>query len=470
MTKKILFYMFAISLVIQACKTQQPIAEKPENITPQWVSSRPVTNDYYIGIGMAKKTGMSDNYISVARNNALNDLVSEISIKISGNSMLYQFENKTELKEEFKTYTNTSIKENLEGYELSASWGNDNEYWVFYKLSKKLYADKKAKKLEDLKKRALSFYEKAGEYEEIADYNNAIISYLKAFDVIKKNLADELSIFSPTKGSINLGTEIYNSVQGILHNIHLKPNMDKLYVSLSTPITKDIIVTASYQDAKNAKSTTVVTNLPMRFTFVKGKSVMDEKINTNAGGEAILSTGKVTNKGKVQQIKAVLDVETMLGDLGKDRLCSQLFAFESNIPQCKITVDVEGKKAFMEIEESDFGIPSQRKTIGNGFKKELSEKLFSFTDSKQKADVTVKFSCKTTKGTYLEKNDLYIVYVDCDISIIDNKTDTEVFSNGFTNFKGMQIRDYENALKDAQQKAIQKIIDEILPELNNLDL
>ncbi len=470
MFKKLHILLFSILLVFQACKTQQAIVEQPANNTPQWVGSRPVMNDYYIGIGMAKKSGLSDNYISVARNNALNDLVSEISIKISGNSMLYQFENKTELKEEFKTYTNTSIKENLEGYELSASWGNENEYWVFYKLSKKLYADAKAKKLDDIKKRALSFYEKASEYEEVADYNNAIISYLKAFDIIKKHLADELTIFSPTKGNINLGTEIYNSVQEILHNIHLKPNIDKLFVSLSTPITKDIIVTAAYQNVKAGKMPTPVAGLPLRFTFVKGKSVLDDKIITNTGGEAILSTAKVTNKGKVQQIKAALDIEAIMGDLGKDKLSSQLFAFESNIPQCKITVDVEGKKAFMEMEETDFGNPSQRKTIGNGFKKELSEKLFSFTDSKQKADVTVKIICKTTKGTYLEKNDLYVVYVDCEISIIDNKTDAEIFSNGFTNFKGMQIRDYENALKDAQQKALQKIKDEIVPELNNLDL
>ncbi len=470
MIKKTHFLLLACFLVFQACKTQQAVVEQPINSIPQWVNSRPVMNDYYIGIGMAKKSGMSENYISVARNNALNDLVSEISIKISGNSMLYQFENKAELKEEFKTYTNTSIKENLEGYELSASWGNDNEYWVFYKLSKKLYADKKAKKLDDIKKRALSFYEKANEYEETADYNNAIISYLKAFDVIKKHLSYELTIFSPTKGSINLGTEIYNSVQGILHNIQLKPNIDKLFVSLSTPINKDIVVSATYKDAKTSKTPTPVSTLPLRFTFVKGKSVLDEKIITNIGGEAILSTAKVTNKGKVQQIKAALDIEAIMGDIAKDKLSSQLFAFESNIPECKITVEVEGKKAFMEIEETDFGNPSQRKTIGNGFKKELSEKLFSFTDSKQKADVTVKISCKTTKGAYLEKNDLYIVYIDCEISIIDNKTDAEIFSNGFTNFKGMQIRDYENALKDAQQKAIQKINNEIIPELNNLDL
>ena len=34
----------------------------------------------------------------------------------------------------------------------------------------------------------------------------------------------------------------------------------------------------------------------------------------------------------------------------------------------------------------------------------------------------------------------------------------------------MQICDNEDALKDAQQKSIQKIKDEIVPELNNLDL
>ncbi|MCX6231858.1 MAG: LPP20 family lipoprotein [Bacteroidetes bacterium] len=470
MRKNIYFLLFTILVLFQACKSSQPVVQQSESTIPQWVSSRPVMNDYYIGIGMAKKSGLSDNYIAVARNNALNDLVSEISIKISGNSMFYQFENRTELKEEFKTYTNTSIKENLEGYELSASWGNDNEYWVFYKLSKKLYADIKAKKLEDIKKRSLSFFEKGNEYEENADYNNAIISYLKAFDVIKKHLSDELTIFSPTKGNINLGTEIYNSVQDILHNIHLKPNIDKLFVSLSTPITKDIVVTAMYQDVKSGKTATPVSSLPIYFIFEKGKSVLNEKINTNTLGEAILSTAKVTNKGKVQQIKASLDIDAMMGDIAKDKLSSQLFAFESNIPVCKITVDVEGKKAFMEIEENDFGLASQRKTIGNGFKKELSEKLFSFTESKEKADVTVKISSKTTKGTYLEKNDLYVVFVDCEISIIDNKTNTEIFSNGFTNFKGMQIRDYENALKDAQQKALQKISNEIIPELNNLDL
>ncbi len=464
-----LFLIAAILLILTvSCRSPQTVIQADENTLPAWISSRPVINDYYIGIGMAKKTANSDNYISVARNNALNDLVSEISIQLSGNSVLYQFDNRSELKEEFKAYTVTSIKENLEGYELSSSWGNDNEYWVFYKLSKKHYASLKAKKLEDIKKRSLGFFENALESEENSDFNNAIISYVKAFDIIKKNLADDLNIFSPTRGSVNLGTEIYKSIQEILHHINLKSDTDKLFVSLSTPINKDIIVKTVYQK-DNTSAAVAVKNIPLRFYFAKGKSVLNERIVSNEKGEAILSTARVSNKGKIQQIKAMLDIDALMGDMGNDLLIRQLFAFESNIPACKITVEVEAKKAFMQIDEIDFGIVSERKTIGNAFKKILSEKMFSFTDNKEKADVTVRISTKTHKGDYLEKNDLYIVFVDCEISIIDNKTESEVFSNGFTNLKGLQIRDYENALKDAQQKAIQKINNEIVPELNNID-
>lgn len=464
--KKIILFKILVLCLLISCRTHEAVVQKPENEMPAWVGSRPVTPDYYIGVGMAKKTGQSDNYISIARNNALNDLVSEISIQVSGNSMLYQFDNRSELKEEFKTYTNTSIKENLEGYELAASWGNDYEYWVFYKLSKKTYAAIKAKKLDDIKKRALAYYENAVEYEENTDYSNAIIFYLKAFDVIKKNLADDLSIFSPTKGSINLGSEIYNSVQSILKNINLKPEPEKLFVSLSTPINQQIVVNAI---CRKSGIPTPVSNLPLRFSFAKSKSSLNELIITNQKGEAILSTAKVTSKGKLQQIKAVLDVETMMGDIEKDNFSRQLFAFESNLPDCRIMVEVEGKKAFMIMEEWDFDSLSKRKTIGNGFKKELAEKMFSFTDNKEKADVTVRISSRTSKGAYLEKNDLYLVYVDCEISITDNKTEAEIFSNGFTNLKGMQIRDYENALKDAQQKALQKISSEIIPEMNNIE-
>lgn len=468
---KKLFYSFLMICILSvtSCKTKQFIEEKPQiNKLPEWVNSRPILKDYFVGIGMARKTGTGDTYISIARNNALNDLVSEISINISGNSTLYQFDNRFELKEEFNSYTNTTIKENLEGYELAGSWGDDSEYWVFYKLSKKLYSDLKSKKLEDIKKRALSFFEKASEFKENKDFANAIIFYLKTFDVIKKNLSDELTIFSPTQGRIDLGVESFKSLQEILKNIRLKPNIDRLFVSQSTPIKNDLIVKASYI-TKNSDVEYPVESLPIRFTFEKGRSVLDEKISTNKNGDAVLSTAKVSNKGKIQQLKASLDIETMMGELSQDPLMKQLFSFKNIIPECRITVEVEGKRAYLISEEVDFGINSFKNIVSNGIKKELAEKLYSFTDNKENADVIITMKTQTNKGTYLEKNDLYIVYLDFQISVIDNKTQTEIYNGSINNLKGMQIRDYDNALMDVQQKVLQKFRSEIIPEMLNIE-
>lgn len=466
-----IFYLlcFCIFLLSFACKTTQMVDEKTSSgKLPEWVNSRPVMKDHYVGIGMARKTGVGDSYISIARNNALNDLVSEISVNISGNSTLYQFDNRSELKEEFKSYTNTSIKENLEGYELAGSWSDETEYWVFYKLSKKLYSDLKSKKLEDIKKRALSFFEKASEFKENQDYANAIIFYLKTFDVIKKNLSDELSIFSPTQGRVDLGVESFKSLQEVLRNISFKTNVERLVVSQSTPIKSDIIVKATYS-SKYSRNDIPISSLPLKFIFDKGRSILNEKIITNSNGEAILSTAKVSNKGKVQQIKAGLDIETMMGDLSQDPMMKQLFSFKNIIPECRITIEVEGKKAYLITEELDFGLTSFKNTVTNGVKKELADKLFSFTENKDNSDVTIYIKSHAHKGTYLEKNDLYIVFLDFEISVIDNKTQTEIFNNSFNNLKGMQIRDYESALMDVQQKTLQKFKSEIVPEMLNIE-
>ncbi len=471
MKKLFLFPLFCMLALFTACKSTQPVAEsnvsQSEN-QPSWVISRPVINDYYIGIGTARKSSTSENHISIARNNALNDLVSEISIRVSGKTQLYQFENRKELKEEFEAYINTSIKESLEGYELVASWGNDQEYWVYYKLSKQLYTEIKARKLADIKKRALNYYESAKDYEEKHDYTNALSFYLKAFDVLKKNLSDDLTTFSPTAGSVNLGTEIFKSVQNIVSHIRLTPNTDKISVNLSAPIQQNINVAAFFTNEKGEAFP--VSNLPLKFIFSKGKSTLNEILSTNQEGKSILTTAKVTGKGKIQQIQAMLDIPSVMGELEKENIIKQLFSFQSSLPVCKITVEVEGKKAFMVIEESEFEKPSTRKIVGQSFKKELSEKLFSFSNEESKADLTVKINTKSIKGPYLDKNDLYVVYMDCEISVWDNKTQSEVYNGGFSDLKGMQVRSYENALKDAWDKALEKFKTEIIPAMANTDL
>ena len=51
---------------------------------PTWVESRPIEPKYYIGIGIAEKKGNEAGYREIAKNAALLDLASEISVTISG--------------------------------------------------------------------------------------------------------------------------------------------------------------------------------------------------------------------------------------------------------------------------------------------------------------------------------------------------------------------------------------------------
>ena len=136
---QISFNYFFILLVTLSCSPNTSVAKRR---APQWVKERPVSSEYYIGIAVTNKNTNAGNYMQLAKNQALQDLASEISINISSNSVLHQFEDNTSFKEEFEANVKTSIVQELEAYEMLASWTNKktNEYWVYYRLSKNQYA------------------------------------------------------------------------------------------------------------------------------------------------------------------------------------------------------------------------------------------------------------------------------------------------------------------------------------------
>ena len=87
--------LVSIALVV-GCKTTRPTAvtSPPSTVErPSWVDSRPVTGAYYVGIGVAPKS--SPDPLESAKKNALNDLASEISVTVEGNSLLYTLDSRS---------------------------------------------------------------------------------------------------------------------------------------------------------------------------------------------------------------------------------------------------------------------------------------------------------------------------------------------------------------------------------------
>ncbi len=455
-----LIIFLVISFTFQACAVVSGTKKKPK-----WVSSKPVNNEYYIGIGKSEKS--TPDYLQAAKNNALADLISEISVNISTNSLLHQFEDNSGFKERYEAYINLSAKENIDAYELVDTYEDKNEYWVYYRLSKAEYARKKREKLERAKNLSKDYYEKAKASEEVYDINNALIFYVKAFDAIKKHLDEDLSVFLLDHGKVYLDNAIFQSIQSIFSNMIIKPGKDNFQINALSSDNEPVFAKIKYRTNLETQN---LAGIPVIFYFPELATDINEKVISKSNGDAVCNIANMTPKGRTQIIKAELNIDDYFGADAADNFLKLMFTERGTIPYGNINIEVNELFAYLEPEELIFGKPSVRKPVTNIFKSELSESFFSFTNDKKSADVLIKITTSIVEGEKLDQYNLHTVYLDCNISISDLKSGMEIFSDGFSNLKGMKSGSYSNATENAIEKASAKIKKEIIPVIRKINL
>jgi hypothetical protein len=87
-------------------------------VFPEWVKEYPVSETHYTGIGIADRSTHPLDYIKIAQQNALQNLMSQIKVTISSQSVFLQMERESGYEEDFKSNIEVKAKEILEGYEL----------------------------------------------------------------------------------------------------------------------------------------------------------------------------------------------------------------------------------------------------------------------------------------------------------------------------------------------------------------
>ena len=435
---------------------------------PKWVKNRPISSEYYIGVSVVSKD--VDNYMQLAKNKALQDLASQISINISSNSVLHQFEDNTSFKEEFESQVRTSLVQELEAYEFVASWNNKrgNEYWEYYRLSKKQHALLQRLKLNKAKKLAQNYFEEAKMYENKLDLIQALNYYAKSVDALKKYLDQDLSVMT-FEGSINLGTEIYKRIQNIYTRTQLVPVNKTIKIEISTSVKDPFLIKANWASNEGEKE---LVNLPLTFDFVTGGGLLNKNVNTDEFGYASSQLTRVTSKQKLQKVEAALDLSSILNENDEDYDLFKMFLTPDLAPKCSIILNVERLKAYMLFSEKIFGMDSQRSILKNAIKKELSENFFSFTEDKDSANVILDVKTNVTKGEIKEGRNykVHIVYLDCFFSLTDMKSGFEIFNDAIYEVKGMKPVSYNYAVKEAYEQAVEEIHNTIIPKLNQLDL
>ncbi len=436
---------------------------------PSWVKQRPSDTQFYVGRAMSPKLDGQLNYRVEARNNALKEMSSEIKVNISSNSILRQFENNYQVKEEFEASTHQSVQATLEGYEV-LSWEDKKEYWVMVRLNKDSYALRQKQKLDYAKKLCASYYYDAQKAVDKGDIYEGLLFYAKAIKTIKPHVNEDLT-YRDIDGSLNLGSDIFSGIQSTFRKINLSTIQAMYTLQFSKEMRVPLTLNASYLDATGNMQT--LANLPLRYIFTKGEGEITSRGTTNYAGLATCDITRLISKRKSQQIKAEFDLDSFLEkETEEDKILLSAFFHEEYLPRTFFNIEVQKSSAYLLINEVVYGKKPVDAIFANMMRSELAQSYFNITNQRDSADFIVTINANFIADGERKGNgySVFIVFADFHIIIADNKSQMEIFADGFNGLRGMQPGSFDYALKNVREKARQKIIDEIFLKMEKVNL
>lgn len=212
MKKVIYLIMFMLSLPAMAMST----AERPD-----WVDAKPSSLIYYTGVGSAPAN--SPDREQIAKNIALNDIISEIGIKINSESLLDRQEVNGVYSEYYQNVILTQSSALLEGYELVDTYNDGTRYWVFYQLDKDLYAQLMEKRVADAIERAYEYWVKGNQNAVNGNIETAARLYAEGLSIVAPYSNRQLLRVIDANGTtIDIALTLYDSLLTVFGDIEIK--------------------------------------------------------------------------------------------------------------------------------------------------------------------------------------------------------------------------------------------------------
>jgi len=240
--------------------------------------------------------------------------LSEIRVTIQSVSILNQIDKNGTFKEEFESTIKSSVADEIENLELVATYEDEEDYWVYYKVSKEEYANQKQRSREKAQKMALQFFEKAKNSEANQNYVTAIDFYLQSLMAIKAYWGENIEVTHREK-SIFLAIESYTQLQQLLDEINLIPSESGITFTSNNQVQPLTIKAEDPNDLPVAKIPVLITFLPQRS---EAKNYF-----TNENGEANITVA-VAPADRFDQIEATLNLKHFSKGNADDRFYEYL--------------------------------------------------------------------------------------------------------------------------------------------------
>ena len=450
-----------LMLLLAACKGRQsavvdapPAAAPPP---PEWVTSRPVSSMDYIGIGVAPKS--RPDYQEAAKKNALNDLSSEISVTVEGNSLLYTLDRKYKFDEEYTSTIKTRTNERLEGYELVGSYDGPKDYWIYYRLDKAEHARIKAARKQQALDQATDLYTRALAGLKTGDIKTAFDLDLRALIALKDYWGENDQVTVDGR-SVPLANELFNDLQRMAGGVHFTVLPDRCKLDWANRFKRELLITATFAEGGRA-----LPQLPIIISFPGQGGPVSESRNTDAEGRARTTIQRTDITAASPAVLVKLDLQALVSqDL--DHTVTRPLMGSLATPEVHVPIDRSMPKVQFKGTERNLGTVLADAPLALALKEAMTSHGFRAVASAAEADLLVEINADTRQVG--ETNGFFTVALDQTLKVTDRRTGETVYEGGKQGLKGIQL-DYPKAGMDAYKKAAAELRTGIFePMMNNL--
>ena len=448
--------LFLLLWIFCSCGSKKDTAsssKKAYDPAPSWVSQRPHDAAYYIGLGSSSKKAQPLDYQAIAKKNALNDMATEISVRVQGETTMNTQEYNKAFSEDFMSSIKTTTDAKIEDYEVVGVWENEIEYWVFYRLNKSQYQSKKQEKKRQALSSANDFLIKGKLAESNGNINGAFDMYMHGLFSMKEYWAEQ-NEFTTESGKVFLDNELVNAMRNLFSELRIDVTPKKIVLSPENHFRMEALAKLTFR--MNPARGVPVTYSYERETFMKPKSQF-----TSDSGELIMAIEEASSKSKNNQLKITIDPEMFLAE-DLDKVLQKGLIKGIRIEQTLIPIEFVTPTFYVNSEEMNFSSPAATKVLANAFSSELQKRGVRTLASIKDANYVVSITANTKSGG--SSDGFVVVYLDSTIEVKEIKSGAIVYKETLSGVKGVGINEV-GASNDAYKRGREKIEQQILPAL-----
>lgn len=418
---------------------------------PTWVDQRPVNGAYYIGIGSASKTAQPLDFQNIAKKNALNDLASEISVRVQGSTFLNTLEVNKAFSEEFISTINTTTDEKIEDFEVAGIWEDKTTYYIYYRLNKATYQQKKQMKKNQAMSSANDFLQKGKDAEAVANIPAAMDLYIRGLFALQ-DYWNEVNEYTAESGRVFLDNELYSSLQRISSGLIIRPTAPNITLAAENNYTANSSVQIIYAGKPVRGITT--THVYPKSRFMRPRVVVSDE-----NGSVGFVVDDINTREKDLSVSFSIDLMPLQPqDLDKRITGALIKNLQTDTK--KIPIEFIAPSFQITSNERVYGNPGTSSTLSSTLQSELVKRGLRQLGNAA-ADYQITIDANSTEGG--ASQGFTVALLEMTI-VVKSKAGEIVFKESVNNLKGLQLN-RDAASVEAYKKGRERITEQLVPSI-----